>query len=123
MFPLDTLDAWPRLYGPRGFVQYQFAVPRGQERVLVAVIELLRRAEVPCFLAVVKDLGAANDAFVSFPLRGWTLALDLPPDGQRANRCAEPLRRAGRRRRRPRLPHQGRTPEFQRAPSDVSRPG
>ena len=78
MFPLDVLDAWPRLYGRRGFLQYQFVVPGGQEQVLHAVIERLRRARVPCFLAVLKDFGGANDFPLSFPIAGWTLALDLP---------------------------------------------
>jgi decaprenylphospho-beta-D-ribofuranose 2-oxidase len=78
MFPLDSLGAWPRLYGPPGFVQYQFAVPHGGERVLEAAIERLRRARVPCYLATLKDLGPANRAPLSFPLRGWALALDLP---------------------------------------------
>ena len=78
MFPLDSLDAWPRLYGRRGLVQYQFVLPLGQDQVLHSVIERLRRARVPCFLAVLKDLGAANEAPLSFPLAGWTLALDLP---------------------------------------------
>jgi decaprenylphospho-beta-D-ribofuranose 2-oxidase len=77
-FPLDALDAWPRLYGPRGFVQYQLVVPTGSERVLEVVIERLSRGRVPCYLAVLKDFGPANDAPLSFPLRGWTLALDLP---------------------------------------------
>ena len=78
MFPLDSLDAWPRLYGPPGLLQYQFAVPGGSERVLEVVIERLRRAHVPCYLATLKDFGPANDAPLSFPLEGWTLALDLP---------------------------------------------
>lgn len=78
MFPLDALDAWPRLYGPRGFLQYQLVVPRGDEDVLHAVIEHLRRARVPCYLAVLKDFGEANGAPLSFPIAGWTLALDLP---------------------------------------------
>ena len=78
MFPLDALAAWPRLYGPRGFVQYQLVVPPGEERVLQRVIERLGRARVPCFLAVLKDFGPANAAPLSFPMRGWTLALDLP---------------------------------------------
>ncbi len=78
MFPLDSLDAWPRLYGTRGFLQYQFAVPTGSERLLEVVIERLRRGRVPCYLATLKALGPANGASLSFPLHGWTLALDLP---------------------------------------------
>ncbi len=78
MFPLDALERWPRLYGPSGFVQYQFVVPPGGERVLEQAISELRRAHVPCYLAVLKDFGPANDAPLSFPTAGWTLALDLP---------------------------------------------
>ena len=78
MFPLDALDAWPRLYGPRGFVQYQLVVPYGAEAALEAAIEQLRRARVPCYLAVLKDFGQANRFPLSFPIAGWTLALDLP---------------------------------------------
>jgi decaprenylphospho-beta-D-ribofuranose 2-oxidase len=78
MFPLDALAAWPRLYGSRGLIQYQFVVPFGQEQVLHAVAAGLRRARVPSFLAVLKDLGPGNHAPLSFPLAGWTLALDLP---------------------------------------------
>jgi decaprenylphospho-beta-D-ribofuranose 2-oxidase len=78
MFPLDKLEAWPRLYGSRGFYQYQLVVPRSGEAVLRAVIEHLRSVKVPCYLAVLKDFGPANGAPLSFPIAGWTLALDLP---------------------------------------------
>jgi decaprenylphospho-beta-D-ribofuranose 2-oxidase len=78
MFPLDALDAWPRLYGPRGLVQYQLVVPPGSEKVLELTIERLRLARVPCYLAVLKDFGPANGAPLSFPIKGWTLALDMP---------------------------------------------
>jgi decaprenylphospho-beta-D-ribofuranose 2-oxidase len=78
MFPLDVLDAWPRLYGRAGFVQYQCVVPRGSERELEQVILRLRSSTVPCYLSVLKDFGPENDAPLSFPLRGWTLTLDLP---------------------------------------------
>jgi decaprenylphospho-beta-D-ribofuranose 2-oxidase len=78
MFPLDSLEAWPRLYGRPGFVQYQLVVPYGQEQVLHAVIDGLHRARVPCFLAVLKDFGPANAAPLSFPIAGWTLAMDMP---------------------------------------------
>jgi decaprenylphospho-beta-D-ribofuranose 2-oxidase len=82
MFPLDALDAWPRLYGRHGLLQYQLVVPNESEHVLHAVIERLGRGRVPCFLAVLKDLGASNRAPLSFPLPGWTLSLDLPRAAQ-----------------------------------------
>jgi decaprenylphospho-beta-D-ribofuranose 2-oxidase len=78
MFPLDALVAWPRLYGPTGFVQYQLVVPPGQEAALHELLVALRRSPVPCYLAVLKDFGVENGAPLSFPLAGWTLALDLP---------------------------------------------
>ena len=78
MFPLDALEAWPRLYGGAGLLQYQLVVPVGQEQTLHAVVDGLSAARVPCFLAVLKDLGPGNGSPLSFPLAGWTLALDLP---------------------------------------------
>jgi decaprenylphospho-beta-D-ribofuranose 2-oxidase len=90
MFPLDALDAWPRLYGPRGLHQYQLVVPAGAERVLEFVVERLHRGRVPCYLAVLKDFGPANGAPLSFPIEGWTLALDIP----RAVSGLEPLLQA-----------------------------
>jgi decaprenylphospho-beta-D-ribofuranose 2-oxidase len=78
MFPLDGLDDWFRLYGPSGFVQYQLAVPRGEERALEAVIARLRRSPIPCYLAVLKDFGPENHAPLSFPMMGWTLTMDMP---------------------------------------------
>ena len=78
MFPLDALDAWPRLYGSAGLLQYQLVVPPHSVHVLHETIARLHRARIPCYLAVLKDFGPANDAPLSFPIEGWTLALDLP---------------------------------------------
>jgi decaprenylphospho-beta-D-ribofuranose 2-oxidase len=89
MFPLDGLTAWPRLYGGHGFVQYQLVVPYGRERVLEAVIERLSRGRVPCYLAVLKDFGPVGAGPLSFPIPGWTLALDMP---RRAHGLQELLR-------------------------------
>jgi decaprenylphospho-beta-D-ribofuranose 2-oxidase len=93
MFPLDVLDRWPRLYGPRGFLQYQLVVPFGRERVLEQVIEHLAGARVPCYLAVLKDFGPANGAPLSFPIEGWTLALDLPRGAPGLERVLDELDR------------------------------
>jgi decaprenylphospho-beta-D-ribofuranose 2-oxidase len=99
LFPLDVLDAWPRLYGRHGFVQYQLVVPAGEHRVLEAVIGELRAARLPCFLAVLKDFGPANDAPLSFPIPGWTLTLDIPRAAPRLcevlDRCDELVAAAG----------------------------
>jgi decaprenylphospho-beta-D-ribofuranose 2-oxidase len=77
-FPLDGLGAWNRLYGPSGLVQYQFVVPSGQEAVLRRCFELIRARALPVYLAVFKRFGPAFGGPLSFPVEGWTLAVDLP---------------------------------------------
>lgn len=77
-FPLDALGSWNRLYGSQGLVQYQFVVPLGQEGELVRCVELLRARRLPVYLAVLKRLGAGAAGALSFPIEGWTLALDIP---------------------------------------------
>jgi decaprenylphospho-beta-D-ribofuranose 2-oxidase len=78
LFPLDTIGAWNRLYGPAGLIQYQFALPSGQERALLDVLVLLRASAVPIYLAVLKRFGPSSSGLLSFPLEGWTIALDIP---------------------------------------------
>ncbi|TRW46729.1 FAD-binding oxidoreductase [Georgenia yuyongxinii] len=82
LFPLDALPGWPALYGGRGFLQHQTAVPYGEEEVLAVALRALQGAGHPPVLAVLKRLGAPPPGqapgSLSFPLPGWTLALDLP---------------------------------------------
>jgi decaprenylphospho-beta-D-ribofuranose 2-oxidase len=78
-YPLDAIQGWNRLYGKRGFVQYQLALPlEGGRAGLAAVLERLAGSRRASFLAVLKRFGEANPALLSFPLHGYTLALDLP---------------------------------------------
>lgn len=76
--PLDGLHAWNRLYGPRGLLQYQLVVPESaSDAVPDIVTEVAASGHVSC-LNVLKRFGPGNQAPLSFPTSGWTLALDFP---------------------------------------------
>ncbi|HTR73040.1 MAG TPA: SDR family NAD(P)-dependent oxidoreductase, partial [Solirubrobacteraceae bacterium] len=77
-FPLDAVSEWSRLYGRGGLIQYQLAIPAGQEAALERCFELIAKRRLPVYLAVFKRFGAASGGPLSFPIEGWTLAIDLP---------------------------------------------
>ncbi len=78
-YPLDRMHNWNRMYGKRGFVQYQFVVPRENAREGIRkAIDLLSRSRRASFLAVLKRMGPASKGMLSFPMDGYTLALDIP---------------------------------------------
>lgn len=77
LYPLDAVPDWAALHGRRGLVQYQFVVPFGAEDVLTAALSDTAQAGCPATLAVLKIFGAGGEAPLSFPIPGWSLALDF----------------------------------------------
>ncbi|MCS7189525.1 MAG: FAD-binding oxidoreductase [Bacteroidia bacterium] len=74
-FPLDRVREWNRLWGSKGFIQFQLIVPTVEG--LVEIWKLLRQAPAKSFLTVLKRLGPQK-GHLAFSGPGWTLAIDLP---------------------------------------------
>lgn len=77
-YPLDSIGAWNKLYGKNGFLQYQFVLPKedgiaNMRKVLTEIAQSGRGS----FLAVLKQFGKSNKNLMSFPIEGYTLALDF----------------------------------------------
>ena len=91
MHPLDKVRNWNRLYGKSGIIQWQIAVPEVSEHTLFDVIDSIGKAKVPAFLVVLKKLGPSNQAPLSFPMQGWTLAVDFPANHKSIYRFLDAL--------------------------------
>ncbi|HSK39731.1 MAG TPA: FAD-binding oxidoreductase [Arenibaculum sp.] len=79
LHPLDAMLDWNRMYGHRGFHQFQCVIPDAMsERGIPALLDVIARERTASFLAVLKTLGGSGRGYLSFPMAGFTLALDFP---------------------------------------------
>ncbi len=95
-YPLDAVHEWNRIYGPRGFYQYQCVVPDADAaRNVHRLLQAVAAGATGSFLAVLKQFGAAAESpgWLSFPMRGTTLALDFPNRGEPLHRLFAELDR------------------------------
>ena len=77
-YPLDALPGWNRIYGRRGFLQFQCVLPLAASLAgMIKLLEAISAAGIGSFLAVLKRFGHQDGQF-SFPMEGYTLALDFP---------------------------------------------
>ncbi|MFT7579417.1 MAG: decaprenylphospho-beta-D-ribofuranose 2-oxidase [Myxococcota bacterium] len=82
-YPLDAITRWNRIYGNRGFLQYQLAIPKEPGHTSMrAILEAITASGMGSFLAVIKEFGDIDNGGLSFPKPGVTLALDFPNYGE-----------------------------------------
>lgn len=77
-FPLDKIHDWNKLYGKRGFHQFQCVVPVERAPALRAMLETIANSGLASPLAVLKRMGPGRAGYLSFPMEGYTLAVDFP---------------------------------------------
>lgn len=77
-FPLDKIHDWNRLYGKRGFHQFQCVVPLEAAPALRDMLEVIADSGLASPLAVLKRMGPGRAGYLSFPMEGYTLAVDFP---------------------------------------------
>lgn len=78
-YPLDAIENWNRLYGRRGFVEYQAVIPESQAPSLIReMLAALAAAGQPSFFTSMKRMGKGNDAPLSFPAEGLAFSFDVP---------------------------------------------
>lgn len=78
-YPLDVVNDWNKIYGKKGFIQYQMVIPKEKGKAgMKKILETIAKSGNGSFLAVLKLFGKENpSAYNSFPLEGYTLALDF----------------------------------------------
>lgn len=89
-FPLDKVSNWNRLYGKNGFYQFQCVIPDETAKdALTALLSTVSDAGIASPLAVLKRMGSGRAGMMSFPLEGYTLAIDLPNKSETPKLLAE----------------------------------
>jgi FAD/FMN-containing dehydrogenase len=77
-YPLDGIRNWNRIYGSNGFTQYQFILPKSNSfEGLNIILDKISKSSFGSFLSVIKLHGKENDNYLSFPMEGYSLALDF----------------------------------------------
>jgi FAD/FMN-containing dehydrogenase len=77
-YPLDQINDWNKLYGRNGFIQYHFVLPKAAGvRAMRKILSKISESNAGSFLAVLKMFGRQNQNLLSFPIEGYTLALDF----------------------------------------------
>jgi FAD/FMN-containing dehydrogenase/short-subunit dehydrogenase len=81
-YPLDKINNWNRIYGKKGFIQYQFVIPKENSFIGVSnILKILSDNNLGSFLAVLKLFGKSHDnRYLEFPIEGYTLAIDIKID-------------------------------------------
>lgn len=91
-FPLDAIKNWNKIYGKRGFVQYQCVIPESNAKQISKVLKTIVQAGQSSFLSVLKTFGdVKSPGMLSFPKKGVTLALDLPFRGEKTLKLLKDL--------------------------------
>tara|TARA_B100000965_G_scaffold249404_1_gene209496 strand:- start:3739 stop:5040 length:1302 start_codon:yes stop_codon:yes gene_type:complete len=80
-YPLDKFSNWNKIYGKNGLIQYQFILPLEKSYDGIKdIFSIIQKRKIYPFLAVLKLYGEKNDNFISFPIKGYSLALDFKRD-------------------------------------------
>jgi FAD/FMN-containing dehydrogenase len=91
-WPLDGIRRWNRLYGPRGFAQYQCVLPIERDaRVVRRFFAVMTRRGCPSPVSVIKDCGPEGRGMLSFPKPGISIAVDVPLRGERTQALIDAL--------------------------------
>lgn len=91
-YPLDAILDWNRMYGKRGFLQYQLVVSDEEPKLIKEILQIISTSGLASFLGVLKNFGAlTSPGLLSFPRKGITLALDFPMKGAKTFELLERL--------------------------------